>query len=93
MLFDCQASGELIFDMHSEQDGVDPYQYAPTFDKGNASGARGSYTAPFFGIHGWFWENRNMQDVTLEISTAGFYSAATEFRQNYMNEKRFTESE
>lgn len=93
MLFDWQASGDLVFDMHSEQDGIDPYEYAPSFAQGNASGAQGSYTAPFSGIHGWFWENRNMQDVTLEISTAGFYNAATEFRQNYKNEKKFTESE
>lgn len=79
--------------MHSEQGGVDPYKYAPSFAQGNASGAQGSYTAPFSGIHGWCWENRSMQDVTLDLSATGFFSAATEFRQNYKNEKRFTKSE
>lgn len=46
MLFDWQASGDLVFDMHSEQDGIDPYEYAPSFAQGAASGAQGSYTAP-----------------------------------------------
>src|SRR5690606_11234748 len=58
LLFDWQADGELLFDMHSEQDGVDPQQFAPTFSKGTAARQGGSFTAPFSGIHGWFWENR-----------------------------------
>ncbi|MEX1033390.1 MAG: hypothetical protein WDZ30_08515 [Cellvibrionaceae bacterium] len=92
LLFDWRASGDLVFDMHSEQDGVDPYEYSPSFDQGSDGGVRGSFTAPFSGVHGWFWENRSSRDVTLELTTAGFYSAATEYGQNYQNEKAFSEA-
>lgn len=92
MLFDWHASGDLLFDMHSEQDGIDPQEYSPSFAQGTAAGAHGSYTAPFSGIHGWFWENRSTQDVTLELETTGFYSAATEYRQNFTDKKTFSET-
>lgn len=92
MLFDWQADGELLFDMHSEQDGVDPQEYSPSFDKGNGSGVAGSYTAPFSGIHGWFWENRGSRDVRLELNTTGFYRSATEFSGGFENKKKFDEA-
>lgn len=91
MLFEWQADGELQYEMHSEQDGVDPQEYSPTFSKGVDSMEMGSFTAPFPGIHGWFWENRTGSDVTLSLDTAGFYSAAIEFRQGYQNKKKFGE--
>lgn len=93
LLFTWQASDDLLFDMHSEQDGIDPQEYSPSFDQGNSAGASGSYTAPFSGIHGWFWENRSRSDVVLELDTSGFYSAATEFRQNFKEKRTFGETD
>ena len=89
MLFDWQASGELIYDLHSEQDGVDPQEYSPSFDQGQSSGKKGSYTALFPGIHGWYFENRSTNEVTLELSTTGFFSRATEFRDGFENDREF----
>lgn len=79
MLYSWEATGELLFDMHSEPDGA-PEGYAETFGKARTNGDNGTYIAPFSGIHGWFWENRGMDDVTLKLISAGFYSGATEFR-------------
>ncbi|WP_458618504.1 hypothetical protein [Gilvimarinus sp. F26214L] len=93
MLFSWHADGDLEFDMHSEQDGIDPQEYSPSFARGSRAAARGSYTAPFSGIHGWFWENRSSREVVLELNTTGFFSAATEFRMNFMDEKTFGTSE
>ena len=79
MLYSWEATGELLFGMHSEPDGA-PEGYAETFGKARTNGDNGTYIAPFSGIHGWFWENRGMDDVTLKLISAGFYSGATEFR-------------
>lgn len=89
MIFAWQANDTLDFDLHAEQDGRDPAEYSPSFDQRQSKSERGSYTAPFSGIHGWYWENRSLNDVTLTLDTTGFFSAATEFRQNYKNEKQF----
>ncbi|CAN5128838.1 hypothetical protein BH11PSE2_BH11PSE2_11250 [soil metagenome] len=45
-----------------------------TFYK-KASGAahRGSLTAPFDGIHGWYFENRTDKPVVIRIHLSGFY--------------------
>ncbi|MCZ6617615.1 MAG: hypothetical protein O7E57_05740 [Gammaproteobacteria bacterium] len=79
MLYSWEATGTLLFDMHSEPDGA-PDGYAETFAKERTQGDNGTYIAPFSGIHGWFWENRGTDDVTLKLVSAGFYSGATEFR-------------
>jgi len=89
LLFDWQATGKLLFDLHAEKDGEDPQEYSPSFDQRESEGERGSYTAPFSGIHGWYWENRTLEPVTLELNTAGFYTKSIEFGQNYKNEKSF----
>jgi hypothetical protein len=81
MVFSWVATGPLIYDFHSEPDGA-PEGYAESFDKQQAPQAHGTYTAPFSGIHGWFWENPGTKDVTITLTTAGFYSAAQEFSDN-----------
>ena len=81
MVYSWTATGEVIYDFHSEPDGA-PQGYAESFDKARMPEANGTYTAPFSGIHGWFWENPGTKAVTITLTTAGFYSAAQEFRDN-----------
>jgi hypothetical protein len=81
MIYSWTATGEVIYDFHSEPDGA-PEGYAESFDKARMPEAHGTYTAPFSGIHGWFWENPGSKRVTITLTTAGFYSAAQEFRDN-----------
>jgi hypothetical protein len=81
MIYSWTATGEVIYDFHSEPDGA-PEGYAESFDKARLPEAHGTYTAPFSGIHGWFWENPGSKRVTITLTTAGFYSAAQEFRDN-----------
>ena len=81
MVYSWNATGPIIYDFHSEPDGA-PMGYAESFDKAQSPAAHGSYTAPFSGIHGWFWENPNSKLVTITLTTAGFYSSAQEFRDN-----------
>ena len=81
MVYSWSATGPVIYDFHSEPDGA-PKGYAESFDKSQTAEAHGTYTAPFPGIHGWFWENPGARVVTIKLTTAGFYSAAQEFRDN-----------
>ena len=81
MVYSWTATGPVIYDFHSEPAGAPP-GYAESFDKSQAFAANGTYTAPFSGIHGWFWENPGTKLVTITLNTAGFYTAAQEFKDN-----------
>jgi hypothetical protein len=81
MVYSWKATGPVIYDFHSEPDGA-PAGYAESFDKAQTEEGHGTYTAPFSGIHGWFWENPGNKLVTISLTTAGFYSEAIEFSDN-----------
>ena len=85
LLFEWQASGEVVSDLHAEP-AIGPPGYAETFALHRGERVAGSYTATFNGIHGWFWENRSQQDVQVTLVTAGFYTRAFEFRDGDMSE-------
>lgn len=87
VLFNWQSDGELLYDMHAEPEGAAP-GYAETFSKSRASSGTGSYSAPFNGIHGWFWQNRGQQEVTLTLQTQGYFSESIEMRDG--REFRYT---
>ena len=73
MLYSWEATGTVRYDFHSEPDGA-PSGYAESFDRQESDRAHGTYTAPFSGVHGWYWENGGARDVTIRLTTAGFYS-------------------
>jgi hypothetical protein len=79
--FAWEATVVVPHDFHADPDGADDHDEV-SFDKQERARAAGSYTAPFAGMHGWFWENPGPTPITVTISTSGFYSAATEFRPN-----------
>ena len=69
-------SAEVLFDFHSEEDGTDP-EDAVSFRVATSMGNHGNFVAPFSGIHGWFWENRGGEEVSVALKTSGFYSSST----------------
>ncbi len=79
MLFSWVADGELYYDMHAEPAGLGE-EYAESFEQGNSESRMGSFHAPFTGIHGWFWENRGLSTITLQLYSSGFYVNSTVFR-------------
>jgi hypothetical protein len=80
LLYSWAATGPVNDEFHAEPDGA-PAGYAETYQKASARrAAAGTLTAPFPGIHGWFWENTTDQPITVTLSTAGFYALAHEFR-------------
>jgi hypothetical protein len=78
MVYSWKATGFVDYDFHTEPEGK-PSSASESFDKGNASQRRGSYTAPYDGIHGWYWENKSNRDVVVTLQTAGFYDEARLF--------------
>ncbi len=82
MLYRWSATEEVNFDFHTEPAGR-PSSASESFERGTAREGRGSYTAPYDGIHGWFWENDvGDNPVTVTVTTVGFYSAAKEYRED-----------
>ncbi len=81
LVFSWQATGEVVFDFHAEPDGAEE-GYAESFAQGRDLAQHGNYSAPFPGIHGWFWENRGTELVTVTLNASGFSETATEFRDN-----------
>jgi hypothetical protein len=84
MLFAWNATAPVLQDFHGERAGG-ASSGAPaeeTFDKENRRQATGSLTAPFAGIHGWYWENPGNAPVTIRLTSAGFYGSAVEIRSD-----------
>jgi len=80
LLFSWKSTVPVAYEAHAEPDGA-PRGYAQSYEKGDARAeASGTLTAPFTGIHGWYWENPTNQEITVTLTTAGFYNLAHEFR-------------
>ena len=79
LLFSWKATLPVNYEAHAEPDGA-PRGYAQSYEKGQGQSESGTLTAPFSGIHGWFWENTSDQEVTVTVTTAGFYNLSHEFR-------------
>jgi hypothetical protein len=82
MLFTWTASSNVIHDMHGEHDGG-PSGVAVDFDKRSKRQDHGTFTAPFSGIHGWYWENPGAETITVKLTTAGFYTSAVEIHSDH----------
>jgi len=78
MLYAWKASAYVDFDFHTEPEGLPP-EASESFERGEASQKRGGYTAPYNGIHGWYWENKTDRDVTVTLSAIGFFDSGTLF--------------
>jgi hypothetical protein len=80
LLYSWKTTAPVNFEFHAEPDGA-PRGYAQTYQKEDQkSEASGTLTAPFPGIHGWYWENTTDQEITVTLVSAGYYNLAHEFR-------------
>jgi len=80
LLYSWKATVPVNYELHAEPDGA-PRGYAQSYEKVNATQqASGQLNAPFPGIHGWYWENPSDQEITVTLTTAGYYNMSHEFR-------------
>lgn len=78
MIYSWVADDTVAFDFHTVPDGKGN-DASESFEAGNTREGHGTYTAPYPGIHGWYWQNRTTQSVKVKLTTAGFYSVAKMF--------------
>ena len=84
MLYSWTATAGVIHDFHAERaaSATDGGPVEESFDKQNRRQASASYSAPFSGIHGWYWENPSGEPIRIHLTSAGFYSSAVEIRSD-----------
>jgi hypothetical protein len=81
MSFAWRATGPIDFDMHSHPfEGGTALTESYAIDKAEAQS--GIYTAQFTGVHGWYWQNRSTDNVTLTLDASGPMSASTIYDQS-----------
>ena len=78
MVYSWTSTGRVNFDFHGEPRGA-PQGYAESYQMGEGQSASGSFFAPTPGIHGWFWENLTENEITVTLTSTGFYDGAIEF--------------
>jgi hypothetical protein len=80
LLYSWKTTAPVNVEFHAEPDGA-PRGYAQTYEKTDRqTEASGTLTAPFSGIHGWYWENTTDQEITVTLTSAGYYNLSHEFR-------------
>jgi hypothetical protein len=81
LLYSWNATAAVNYELHAEPDGA-PAGYAESYEKRNGvATASGTLTAPFPGIHGWYWENAGDAPITVTLSAAGFFTVSHEFHK------------
>ena len=80
MIFSWHAPVPMHYDMHSVPDagGNDATE---SFAISDAPSQTAVYVAPFTGIHGWFWQNQTLNNVTVTIDATGAFAGAVIFDQ------------
>src|SRR5262249_17989279 len=80
LIYSWTASDKLLFEFHGKpnvkppgKEGTDYYETYELDDQVGKDQAHGTFVAPTTGIHGWFWENKTPNPVTLKLVSAGFY--------------------
>jgi hypothetical protein len=78
MIYEWKADNFVDFDMHTEKANTRPV-VSDSFEKGEGVQKRGGYTAPYDGIHGWYWNNPSDKPVKITLRAAGFFTEARLF--------------
>lgn len=72
--FAWDAGGTPVeFDMHGEKLNAAKDEFT-SYWLADLPQAAGTFTAPFDGSHGWYWQNNSVAPVTVKVRVSGFYS-------------------
>ena len=81
MIYSWTSTGSVNFDMHTEPDQGGAAA-SDSFESGQATTKKGTYTAPYAGLHGWYFQNQTDKEVKIIVHTAGFYDNARMFDES-----------
>lgn len=71
LVFRWAASADVAVDMHGEAPGAKGTWTSYAVETAQREAA-GTFVASFDGTHGWYWQNRGTEPVTVEIVVMGF---------------------
>jgi hypothetical protein len=71
-VFSWSADAPVKSDMHGEPFHAKEKEFTTYWKVPQQSAAQGTFTAPFDGIHGWFWRNKGSKPVTITVRVSGF---------------------
>ncbi len=78
LVFNWTSTAPVTIDMHAHPfDGGEAL--TESYSQGESEGESGVYIAQFTGIHGWYWQNRTLDPVTVTINAAGPFTETTIF--------------
>ncbi|AMK23849.1 hypothetical protein [Sphingobium sp. TKS] len=72
-IFTWKSSGPIKAEMHGEELNAANDAFTDYWKELEISGGQGDFTAPFGGIHGWYFRNKGETPVTVTVKTVGFY--------------------
>jgi hypothetical protein len=64
---------EFYFDFHGHTLAAGKAMTVATYKQATAMAANGALTAPFDGVHGWFFQNQSANAVVVHVKISGFY--------------------
>jgi hypothetical protein len=78
LLYSWQSPEPVYVDMHGEpltypDDSAVRYEALDGVQSGH-----GQVTAPFSGMHGWYWLNTSDKDIVIELKVSGYYDRLEE---------------
>jgi hypothetical protein len=71
LVFRWTASADVAVDMHGEVPGAKDTWTSYAVESAQRE-ASGTFVASFEGTHGWYWQNRGTEPVTVDIAVTGF---------------------
>lgn len=90
--FAWEATDVVEYDLHSH-----PFDGGTELTEGYALGSgesqQGRYVAAFSGLHGWYWQNRTLAEVTVTIRASGAIKGSTVFQSGGQSERELTPPE
>ena len=64
---------EFYYDFHGHTLSDGQEMTVATYKKATGTSANGALTAPFDGIHGWYFQNQSVNPVVVRVKLSGFY--------------------
>jgi hypothetical protein len=70
---DIPKPDEFYFDFHGHTVDAGKAMTVATYRQATGTSANGALTAPFDGVHGWFFQNQSANPVVVRVKISGFY--------------------
>jgi hypothetical protein len=70
---DIPVQTEFYYDFHGHTLTDGKEMTVATYKQDTGTRANGALTAPFDGVHGWFFQNQSLNNVVVRVRISGFY--------------------